>query len=113
MDSIKLKTVFGKEAVIFTLKILTVAEENKLRQRAFGKTEREAEEKAFETAVSALTEYSLESAERHFIDEDGNEIKQAVPVSQYFETRNPVTERIAHYAFRSYLLALQPSVDFL
>jgi hypothetical protein len=108
MDSIKLKTVFGQETVIFTLKVLTVAEENKIRAATFGLSEAEQDEKGFDLMVNALDEYSTEFAEIVRGDET-----QQMDVKKYFAERSAAKERIAHYAFRSWLLALQPSVDFL
>ncbi len=105
--------MFGKEAVIFTLAILSVAQENKLRSSAFGKTDEEMEEKSFDAAVSALTEFAVEEAEVITFDSEGKEVKETVSVKDYFAEKSPVKERIAHYAFRSWLVALQPSIDFL
>lgn len=112
MDSIKLKTVFGKNIVALTLKVLSIAEENRLRQRGFGLSENEREEKGYELAVSALTEFATEDGEIISFDENGKEVIERVSVAEYFKNKDAAKERIAHYAFHSWLVALQPDVSF-
>lgn len=113
MDSIKIKTVFGSKTVIFNLKVLTVAEENKIRASTFGLTEKEQEEKGFENIVSALAEFSATNPKKVIIDSEDGEREEEITVRGFFAEKTPATERIAHYAFRSWFVAMTPSIDFL
>jgi len=121
MDSIKLKTVFGSETVIFNLKVLTVAEENKIRASTFGLKDDEKEAKEYDNIVSVLSEHSAEAAHIPTLEtvevEGGKtetkEVLKPISVREYFQNRTAAKERIAHTAFRAWMVALQPSYDFL
>ena len=109
MNSIKLRAGFGNETAVFNLKVLTIAEENKLRAANLGLKEEELAEKEYELNVAALAEFSLSKVE--VVIAEGE--KRELTVEQYFEKRTAASERIAQYVFRSWLIALSPTVDFL
>lgn len=105
MNSLKLKATFLNQSATFNLKILTISEENRIRENFFGLNEKEQEEKGYEIMVSSLTEFSTENV--ILADE------KSIPAKDYFADKTTVTERIAHFVFRSWLLAQAPNIDFL
>ena len=109
MDSVKIKTVFGSETVIFNLKVLTVAQENKIRAATFDLKESEKSEKENANIISALSEY----AENSKVEIIGEESSKLVEVTDYFKDLTAAKERIAHVVFRSWFVSMIPEVSFL
>lgn len=112
MNSIGLSAKLGNEKATFNLKVLTIAEENRIRQSFLGLNDKEQEEKSFELTAAALTEFLIGDIECSFIDADGNEKGTEVSAKDFFADKTPSRERIADYAFRAWLVSLQPTVDF-
>lgn len=111
-ETVGIAVNFGKENLRFHQTVISVADETKLRQRLFGKTEQEKEEKAFELNVAALAEFQGEQMERITFDETGAEVIERMDVKVYFAEETAVKARIAEYAMRGFLMAISPNVNF-
>lgn len=133
-------TVSYKEPITFDLRMIGIAEEEKLRQKMFGLTDEEKAEKSYQNNVDLLADLSeaMPTALREVTEdkpvpassgEPGQmEIKsvtsiQEVPLTEaktvpsgvvkdYFSDRTVVKERLAEYAVRAYFLKLTPDVVF-
>lgn len=108
-------TVTYREPVTFHLRMIGIAEEEKLRQKMFGLTEDEMAEKSYQNNVDLLANLSIEHP-TVIIDgkpepyEFQNSEKEAV--RSFFAERTVIKERIAEYAARGYFIKLQPDVNF-
>ncbi len=98
-ENIKIEVKY-KEPILFNLRMISITEENELRQKMFGLTDNEKAEKQYELNVALLVDYSINV-------EDTNKIRE------YFSKWSVMKERIAEYAVRAYFLKLQPEVNFL
>jgi hypothetical protein len=92
----------------FYLRLISIAEENQLRQRAFGLNEEERAKKEYQINVGMLADLSVKMP-------DGIEAKKGKSigdaVSEFFREKNALKERIAFFAIRAFFLRIQPS-DF-
>lgn len=114
-------TVTYKEPITFHLRMISIVEENALRQKMFGLTEAEKAEKSYQNNVDMLADLSAEHPD--VLEEDAEGNKRSMPfelqnspsgaVKAFFVEKSILKERIAEYAVRGYFLQLQPSVDFL
>ena len=112
METISINVSLGKEKLAIHLKMINAAEENRLRQRFVGLTEAEKEAKDYEINTSILSEYQSEKAEISGT-ENASEGQLKIDLKDYFKEKSVTKERIADYAVRAYLIALQPNIDFL
>lgn len=121
-DSIKVTITYGSP-VSFSLRMINLAEENALRQKAFGLSEEEKAEKEYSSNVSILADLADKMPEGLFpnrpeaVSEDDQTLyfeEFKTPrgmIEAFFDTKTAIKERIAFYAVRSYFLRLSPS-DF-
>ena len=105
-------TITFKLPVTFHLRLITLDEENQLRQKMFGLTEAEQAEKSYQHNVDFLADYSEVLPEGMY----GDAIpKCPIPeaVRQYFSEKSVIKERTAEYAVRAYFSKLTPDISFL
>ena len=105
-------TVTFREPVTFHLRMIGVAEENKLRQKMFGLTEKEQAEKAYQNNVDLLADLSEKLPDGMYPD-GTPKCPHPEAIREYFKEKTVLKERLAEYAVRGYFIRLQPSVDFL
>lgn len=117
----------GSGKIIFHMRVISVAEELKLRQRWTALTDEEKGEKNFEINVDALANYSIrnpviEKQYTHDHDAAQDRVEQeslmkgsspAEAVRNLFSTRSNHSERYAETAVRMWLLKLQLDASFL
>lgn len=118
-------TVTFKEPITFHLRMISIDEENKLRQKMFGLTEEEKAEKAYQNNVDMLADLS-EKIPAGMFPNKPNTIAEDAPKTHYFEDftkpevavqsffaeRTVLKERIAEYAVRGYFVRIAPDVNF-
>lgn len=106
-------TVTFAKPVTFFLRMIGIAEENRLRQKMFGLTEKEQDDKSYQNNVELLAELSEKQPEGFF---EPGVIAKGLPdeiVREYFKEKTVIKERLAEYAMRAYFLRLQPDISFL
>lgn len=110
--------------VTFSLKMISISQENELRQKSFGQTEAERAEKEYSNNVAILADLSEKMPTGLFpnkpegvktgdinIDYAENFKTAKDMVEKFFETKSAIKERIAFYAVRAFFVRLSPS-DF-
>lgn len=118
-DTVEVSVTYGSR-VTFFLRMIGIAEEQKLREKAFGLTDAERDEKEYQMNVDILADLS----EKHptgMLVEVGDGVLSDVPpagtpaetIRDFFAEKTAVKERIAFYAVRGYFVRLQPSESFL
>lgn len=127
-------TVTYKESVTFHLRMIGIAEEEKLRQKMFGLTEDEKAAKSYQNNVDMLADLSekmptarrlVTTTEKRDGDKEEREYSEIKEVNlteaktfpsgvvrDFFAERTVIKERIAEYAVRGYFVKLQPDVNF-
>ncbi len=105
-------TVTYKEPITFHLRMISVTEENQLRQKMFGITEAEKAEKSYQNNVAMLADLSVKLPDGMY-DEAVPKCPVDQAVKSYFAEQSILKERIAEYAVRGYFIKLQPDVSFL
>lgn len=122
-ETIDVSVTFGKTAR-FSLRMLSLAEEETYRQRFFGIKEDEKAEKEYGAGVALLAELStkmpeglfpnrpekVDSSDRTVYLEDFKTPKEAV--EKFFAQRSVIKERIVYFAVRGYFLKLSPTESF-
>jgi hypothetical protein len=92
----------------FFLRLISIAEENQLRQRPLALTKRSAPKRNIKSMSACLADLSVKMP-------DGIEAKKGKSigdaVSEFFREKNALKERIAFFAIRAFFLRIQPS-DF-
>lgn len=109
-DVIEVSVTYGKK-ITFFLRMIGIAEENALRQKAFGLTEEEKAEKEYRNNVEILAELSEKLPDGIF-DEKVPKTPANLAIKDFFAEKTVVKERIAYYAVRTYFLRLQPEESF-
>jgi hypothetical protein len=117
-------TVTYREPVTFHLRMIGIAEEEKLRQKMFGLTEEEKAEKSYQNNVDMLADLSTQMPKGMFPNKPEN-VSDAddtiyaedfnipiLAVKAFFAEKTVIKERIAEYAVRGYFIKLQPDVNF-
>lgn len=114
-------TVTYKEPITFHLRMISIVEENALRQKMFGLTEDEKAEKSYQNNVDMLADLTAEHPD--VLEEDAKGNKRSMPfefqnspsgaVKAFFAEKSILKERIAEYAVRGYFLKLVPDISFL
>lgn len=126
-------TITYREPITFHLRMISIDEETKLRQRMFGLTEEEKAEKAYQNNIDMLADLSesvptarrvvttMEKRDGDKKEREYAEIKEvelvegksaAAAVREYFAEKSSLKERVAEYAVRGYFIKLQPEVSF-
>ena len=120
METVKIAVTFGKTHLVFCLQLLSIADENKLRQQYFGLDE----DKTYQVSVDALAKYAAEMPEGLFpnkpevVSEDDAAVyiedysSPEKAVKDYFRDKSAAKERLAEYTIRAYLQSLQPETNF-
>lgn len=105
-------TLTFKEPITFHLRLISIDEENQLRQKMFGLSEKEKTEKSYQNNVDLLADLSTKLPDGMFGD--------AVPkcptdcaVREYFADKTVLKERLADYAVSAYFAKITPTIDFL
>jgi hypothetical protein len=123
-DTVEVSVTYGTK-ITFFLRMISIGEEQKLRQRAFGLKEEEKAEKEYWTNVEILKELSVKLPFGLFPDrpdatDEGDERvysnsykTAAEAIDRFFEEKTVLTERIAHFAVRGYFVRLQPAETFI
>ncbi|MBX3288460.1 MAG: hypothetical protein KF855_03850 [Acidobacteria bacterium] len=123
-ETLKITVTFGKPYTFF-LRMISIAEENKLRQKSFGLSDDERAEKEYDINVQMLKDLSTDGPYGLFDprpenlpanDETAYADSFTTPaerITAFFAERTILKERIAFYAVRSYFVRLQPSESFL
>lgn len=136
-ENISFSVGFNNNPITFHLRMISVAEENKLRQRFTALSEDEKELKDYELNVDALAEFSInaptikkmmpvaeqpaeadenQEPKMEFQDVQLTGITPGLPgqvIRDYFADRTASKERIADFAVRAFLSRLTPDVSFL
>jgi hypothetical protein len=121
-DTVEVSVTFGSK-ITFFLRMISIAEETQLRQKAFGLKDEERAAKEYQLNVDILKDLADKMPTGLFPDPP--EVRDAADESIYSDThvapfkaieaffaeRTAVKERIAFYAVRGYFVRLQPS-DF-
>ena|SRR5437868_5200799 len=116
-------SVTYKDRITFFLRMIGIAEEQRLRQKTFGLTDAEKAEKEYGNNVQALKDLSVKipagmfpkrpedpsSADLNVYEESFAGPTDAL--DHFFKDRSVRKERIAYYAVHGYFIRLAPS-DF-
>lgn len=107
-------TVQARKPITLRLRIVGAAEERQLRQRYFGLTEAEQDEKSYElnTKLLAGLAVSIPDEMRQKEGEAADYDSGAAAVLEYFKEQTPTKEHVADAAVRAYFSALSPPVVF-
>lgn len=119
-ETIGVKVTFGAESVQFHLRLISLAEEAKLREKLSDLTDTEREKVAYQNNVDLLASLSVKMPDGEqfapapeSVEEVQTEGKSpARAIQNYFKNRTVVKERIAEYAVRAFFIKLVPSIDF-
>lgn len=107
-DTVEVSVKYDR-AYKFFLRLISIDEENKLRQKAFGLKEEERAEKEYQINVDMLCDLSVMMPEG--IESIGNATSISDAIRDFFHQKTALKERIAFFAVRGFFLRIQPS-DF-
>ena len=121
-ETIEVSVTYGTRYTFF-LREIEMAEEQTLRSKTFGLSDKEKAEKEYTQNVSVLKDLSLKKpsglfAEKPEVTAEGDEtvyiddLSAEEAIDKFFAEKTPRKERIAYYAVQMYFLRLLPSDSF-
>jgi hypothetical protein len=108
-DAIEVNVKYGP-VYTFTLREISMSEEQQLRSKSFGLSDEKAAMKEYDQNVKILTDLAEKPTTVTELV-DGDKQISDLP-SDFFASRSPRKERIAFFAVRGYFLRLLPEDSF-
>ncbi len=120
MNNIKLGVKLDDHSVIFELRAISVAEENRYTSRFLTIGKKESEERKSELEYGIYVDALSDWAAVALVSKNGDDkesplypdMSPAESVKEFFRDRNPDTERIAPAVILRYRQKIQPDVVF-
>jgi hypothetical protein len=110
-EPIKFEVSLGSTRIRLDMRMISVAEEQRYRQRLIDIKDDDSGAKEFRIYVDALVAFSDGVCEVLDPEQPAGFVQEKIQV--VFEDQNVITERIAKYAVSVFLAKLQPDVSFL
>jgi len=110
-DAITVVAKLAGKSARFTLRMISMQEEQQLRQRFTALNDGDQTdriEKEYQINKDALIKFNLADVEQEQI---GESLKY-ISITDFFAERTPFTERIAEFVTRGFLQQLNPEISF-